>query len=79
MEGRYDRVAVIKRESFGSLLFYYHSEYSKNSLKEYTQTLTYPYFQLHFQYFSLNLSTKYGNMAILFQNFFMRGNNNRII
>lgn len=44
MEGRYDRVAVIKRESFGSLLFYYHSEYSKNSLKEHTQTLTYPYF-----------------------------------
>lgn len=44
MEGRYDRVAVIKRESFDSLLFYYHSEYSKNSLKEYTQTLTYPYF-----------------------------------
>lgn len=33
MEGRYDRAAVIKRESFGSLLFYYHSEYSKNSLK----------------------------------------------
>ena len=24
-------------------------------------------------------TTKYGNMAILFQNFFMRGNNNRII
>lgn len=65
MEGRYDRVAVIKRESFGSLLFYYHSEYSKNSLKEHTQTLTYSYFQLHFQYFSLNLSTKKGELLWL--------------